>query len=105
MTFSLSVASPQPPSIHIYGGERTGDAITVACSTFHTCPYRKPDIFLNGTEGSDQLHNEHIEDGLWKITLTRKGVVKAENITMKCSVTHHGGLTVTTTNDKSAKCE
>ncbi|KAG1951997.1 myeloid cell surface antigen CD33-like [Pimephales promelas] len=97
-------ASPQPPSIHIYGGERTGDAITVACSTFHTCPYRKPDIFLNGTEGSDQLHNEHIEDGLWKVTLTRTGVVKAENITMNCSVTHHGGLIVTTTNDKSAKC-
>ncbi|KAK7172118.1 hypothetical protein R3I93_004424 [Phoxinus phoxinus] len=97
-------ASPQQPSISIYGGERTGEPITVACSTFHTCPYSKPNIILNGTEGTDQLKNEHIEDGLWKITLTRTGVVKSENVTIRCSVTHYGGITVTATNDKSAKC-
>ncbi|KAK7156780.1 hypothetical protein R3I94_006733 [Phoxinus phoxinus] len=97
-------ASPQQPSISIYGGERTGDTIIVACSTFHTCPYSKPSIILNGTEGTDQLNNEHIKDGLWKITLTRTGVVKSENITIRCSVTHYGDITVTATNDKSAQC-
>ncbi|CAM4555647.1 unnamed protein product [Leuciscus chuanchicus] len=98
-------ASPRQPSINIYGGERTGDTITVACSTFHTCPYSKPDIILNGTEGTDHLDNEHIEDGLWKITLTRTGVVKAESSDIECSVIYHGGITVTATNDKSAECE
>ncbi|XDV31912.1 hypothetical protein PO909_002837 [Leuciscus waleckii] len=97
-------ASPPQPSINIYGGERTGDTITVACSTFHTCPYSKPDIILNGTEGTDQLDNDHRKDGLWKITLTRTGVVKAERSTIRCSVTYHGGKTVTATKDKSAYC-
>ncbi|XDV31925.1 hypothetical protein PO909_002848 [Leuciscus waleckii] len=97
-------ASPRQPNIIIYGGERTGDTITVACSTFHTCPYSKPDIILSGTEGSDHLDNDHLKDGLWKITLTRRSVVKAESLTIKCSVTHHGGKTVTTTKDKSAQC-
>ncbi|CAM4555654.1 unnamed protein product [Leuciscus chuanchicus] len=96
--------SPQQPSISIYGGERTGDNITVICSTFHTCPYSKPNFILNGTEGFDHLDNEHIKDGLWKITLTRTGVVKAENLIIRCSVTYYGGKTVTTTSDKSAKC-
>ncbi|KAL0174936.1 hypothetical protein M9458_030904, partial [Cirrhinus mrigala] len=57
--------------IIIYGGERTGDTITVVCSTLHTCPYSKPNITLNGIEGTDQIDNEQIKDGLWKITLTR----------------------------------
>ncbi|KAK7172115.1 hypothetical protein R3I93_004422 [Phoxinus phoxinus] len=97
-------ASPPQPSISIHGGERTGDPITVACSTFHTCPYSKPNIILSGTEGADQTKEEHIKDGLWKITLTRKGVVKAESLTIKCSAAHHGGKTVTATEVKSAKC-
>ena len=105
MTFLLFEASPLQPSISIYGGERTGDTITVACSTFHTCPYSKPDIILNGTEGTDQLDNDHLKDGMWKITLTRTGVVKAERSTIRCSVTYHGGITVTATKDKSAYCE
>ncbi|XP_048017470.1 myeloid cell surface antigen CD33-like [Megalobrama amblycephala] len=45
-----------------------------------------------------------LEDGLWKITLTRTGVIEAEISTIECSVTHHGGITVTATKDKSAKC-
>ncbi|XDV31919.1 hypothetical protein PO909_002843, partial [Leuciscus waleckii] len=97
-------ASPQQPSINIYGGERTGGTITVICSTFHTCPYSKPDIILSGTEGTDQITEEEIKDGLWKITLTRTGVVKAERLTIKCSVTYHGVKTVTATEVKSAQC-
>ncbi|XP_077063934.1 uncharacterized protein LOC143715922 isoform X2 [Siphateles boraxobius] len=97
-------ANPQQPRISIYGGERTGDTITVACSTFHTCPYSKPKIILNGIEGTDQLDNTHIGDGLWKITLTSKGFVKAERLTIKCSVTYYGDRTVTATKYKSAKC-
>ncbi|KTF75205.1 hypothetical protein cypCar_00035090 [Cyprinus carpio] len=96
--------SPQQPNISIYGGEKMGDTVTVICSTFHTCPYSKPTITLNGLEGSDQIDNEHIKDGLWKITLTRKGVVKAERLNIQCSVRHYGGITVTATKDKSAKC-
>ncbi|XP_067220513.1 sialic acid-binding Ig-like lectin 12 [Chanodichthys erythropterus] len=95
---------PQQPSISIYGGERMGENITMTCSTFHTCPYREPNIVLKGPEGTDKLVNEHVEDGLWKITLTRTGVIDAEISTIECSVTHHGGITVTTTKDKSAKC-
>jgi len=82
-----------------------GDTITVACSTFHTCPYSKPNIILNGTEGTDQLDNEHIKDGLWKITLKRTSVVKTESLDIECSVTHHGGITVTATKVKSAQCK
>ncbi|XP_016128435.1 sialoadhesin [Sinocyclocheilus grahami] len=100
----LVKASPQQPSIKIFGGEKTGDTITVACSTFHTCPYSKPSITLNGIEGSDEIENEHFKDGLWKITLTCTGVVKTEHSTIECSVTHYGGITVTATKDKSAKC-
>ncbi len=103
--FLWIIASPQQPSISIYGGERTGDTITVACSAFHTCPYSKPTIILNGIEGSDQIKDESIKDGLWKTTLTRTGVVKTESLSMKCSVTHAGGITVTATKDKSAECE
>ncbi len=99
------IASPQQPSISIYGGERTGDAITVTCSTFHTCPYSKPSFTLNGIERSDTISDESIKDGLWKITLTRKGVVKTESLSIKCSVTHFGGITVTARKDKRAECE
>ncbi|XP_026137792.1 uncharacterized protein LOC113114909 isoform X1 [Carassius auratus] len=97
-------ATPQKPSINVYGGERTGDAIIVACSTVHTCPYSKPTINLNGIEGSDEIKDESVKDGLLKITLTRTGVVKAESTTIECSVTHHGGITVTATEVKSSKC-
>ncbi|XP_052432724.1 sialoadhesin-like isoform X4 [Carassius gibelio] len=96
--------STQQPSIKVFGGNRTGDTITVVCSTFHTCPYSKPTITLNGIEGSDQIDNEHIKDGLWKSTLTRTGVVKTVYLIIQCSVTHYGGINVTTTKDKSAKC-
>uniref|UniRef100_A0A8C2I9A0 Ig-like domain-containing protein n=1 Tax=Cyprinus carpio TaxID=7962 RepID=A0A8C2I9A0_CYPCA len=86
---------PQQPSIKIYGGVRTGDTITVVCSTLHTCPYSKPNITLNNIEGSDETDNEHVEDGLWKITLTRTCFTIAENATIECSVTYYGGITVT----------
>uniref|UniRef100_A0A8C1XAR0 Si:ch73-380l3.3 n=1 Tax=Cyprinus carpio TaxID=7962 RepID=A0A8C1XAR0_CYPCA len=86
-------------------GERTGETITVVCSAFHTCPYSKPDIILNGIEGSDQIDNEHFKEGLWKITLTRTSVVKTESSTIECSVTYHGGITVTATKDVNAQCK
>ncbi|XP_067306344.1 uncharacterized protein [Pseudorasbora parva] len=97
-------ASPQQPSLSIYGGDRMSDSITIVCSTAHTCPYSKPNIILRGIEGTDQLDNEHIKDGLWKITLTRTGVVQAESSTIECSVTHHGGLTVEAKQVKNAQC-
>ncbi|XP_051521968.1 Schwann cell myelin protein isoform X2 [Myxocyprinus asiaticus] len=95
---------PQKPSIYIYGGDRTGDTITVACVTFHTCPYSEPVITLKGIEGSDHIERKDIKDGLWKITLTRTGVVKAESSDIECSVTYYGGITVTDTKNKNAKC-
>ncbi|XP_026105834.1 sialoadhesin-like isoform X2 [Carassius auratus] len=95
---------PQQPSIYIYGGERTGDKVTVACSAFHTCPNSKPTITLNGVEGSDKISDESIKNNLWKITLTRTGVIMTEHSTIKCSVTHYGGITVTATEDKNAEC-
>ncbi len=98
-------ATPQQPSISVYGGERTGDTIIVACLAFHTCPYSKPTITLNGIEGSDEIKDESVKDGLWKTTLTRTGVVKTESSTIKCSVTHHGDIAVTATEVKSSKCE
>ncbi|XP_052432709.1 sialoadhesin isoform X2 [Carassius gibelio] len=97
-------ASPQQPSLSISGGKRTGDTNTVVCSTFHTCPYSKPTITLNGIEGSDQFRDDSFKDGLWKSTLTRTGVVKKERFTIQCSVTHYGGITVTATKDKIAEC-
>ncbi|XP_059369941.1 uncharacterized protein LOC132107763 isoform X2 [Carassius carassius] len=97
-------ATPQKPSISVYGGERTGDKVTVVCSTVHTCPYSKPTITLNGIEGSDEIKDESIKDGLLKTTLTRTGVVKAESTTIECSVTHHGNIRVTDTEVKSSKC-
>ncbi|XP_016417743.1 uncharacterized protein LOC107747662 [Sinocyclocheilus rhinocerous] len=97
-------ATPLQPSISIYGGERTGETVIVACSAFHTCPYSKPNIILNGIKGSDEIKDESVKDGLWKITLTRTGVVKAESTTIKCSVTHYGGITVTDTEVKISRC-
>ncbi|XP_051720085.1 uncharacterized protein LOC127496289 isoform X1 [Ctenopharyngodon idella] len=97
-------ASSQPPSINIYGGERMGDTITIVCSAVHSCPYSKPNIILKGIEGTDKIDNEQNNDGLWKIILTRTGVIKAESSTIECSVTHHGGITVTATKVKSAHC-
>ncbi len=106
MIMCLSIiASPQQPSISIYGGERTGDTITVTCSTFHTCPHRKPSFTLNGIEGSNTIKEQFIKDGLWKITLTRTGVVKTESLSIECSVTHFGGIKVTARKDKRAECE
>ncbi|XP_073674441.1 sialoadhesin [Garra rufa] len=96
-------ADPQLPSINIYGGEKTGETITIVCSAFHTCPYSKPTIILNGIEGSDEIDNEHFKDGLWKITRTRTGVVKTESLIIECSVTYHGEITVTATKDKNAQ--
>ncbi|XP_051720121.1 Schwann cell myelin protein-like isoform X3 [Ctenopharyngodon idella] len=95
---------PELPDINIYGGDKIGDTITVACSTLHSCPYSKPNIILNGIEGCDKINSKHIKDGLWKITRTCTSVVKAERLTIMCSVTHHGGITVTATKVKSAHC-
>ncbi|XP_026120045.1 myelin-associated glycoprotein-like isoform X2 [Carassius auratus] len=95
---------PQEPSIYIYGGERMGDTVIVACSAFHTCPYSNPTITLNGVEGSDEIRDKSIKNNLWKITLTRTGIIKTDRSTIKCSVTHYGGITVTATKDKSAEC-
>jgi len=82
-----------------------GDAITVECATFPTCPYSKPTITLNGIAGSDKIKDESIKDGLLKITLTRTGVVRAESLTVTCSVTHYGGIKATATEVERSKCE
>ncbi|XP_057206592.1 myelin-associated glycoprotein-like isoform X2 [Triplophysa rosa] len=99
---------PKPPTIKLYGGERTGDDMTAACITYHSCPYSKPNITLKGIEGSDQITNDQldvlIEDGLWKITLTRTGVVKAESSDIECTVTHYGGITTRATKNKQSAC-
>ncbi|XP_056613101.1 uncharacterized protein LOC130428843 isoform X1 [Triplophysa dalaica] len=95
---------PKPPTINIYGGERTGDDMTVACHTYHSCPYSKPNIILKGLEGSDQIKNDPIEGGLWKITLTRKGVVKAESSDIECIVKHYGGIPARATKNKNSAC-
>ncbi|XP_065136625.1 uncharacterized protein [Paramisgurnus dabryanus] len=95
---------PTQPTINIYGGEKTGDTITVTCFTFHTCPYSKPNITLNGIEGSDKIDDSEIKNGLWKITLTRTGVVKAERSDIECTVTHYGGITTRATKNKNSAC-
>ncbi|XP_065136667.1 sialoadhesin-like [Paramisgurnus dabryanus] len=96
--------NPQQPIINIYGGLKIGDRITVECYTYHTCPYRKPNIILKGIEGSDNVDDVHMENGQWKTTLTRTGVVKAERSDIECTVTHHGGRTTRATKSQSAKC-
>ncbi|XP_073719476.1 uncharacterized protein [Misgurnus anguillicaudatus] len=45
-----------------------------------------------------------MENGQWKTTLTRTGVVKAERSDIECTVTHHGGVTARATKSQSAKC-
>nr|XP_055053803.1 sialoadhesin-like [Misgurnus anguillicaudatus] len=96
--------NPQQPIITISGGLKTGDSITVACYTLHTCPYRKPNITMKGIEGSDNVDDVRMENGQWKTTLTRTGVVKAEHSDIECTVTHHGGKTARATKSQSAKC-
>ncbi|XP_056612841.1 uncharacterized protein LOC130428677 isoform X2 [Triplophysa dalaica] len=105
VTSTINVdTKPKSPTINIYGGERTGDDMTVACHTYHSCPYSKPNIILKGLEGSDQIKNDPIEGGLWKITLTRKGVVKAESSDIECIVKHYGGITARATKNKNSAC-
>ncbi|XP_073671657.1 sialoadhesin-like [Paramisgurnus dabryanus] len=96
--------NPQHPIINISGGLKTGDSITVACYTLHTCPFRKPNIVLKGIEGSDKIDDVDIKTGQWKTTLTRTGVVKTESLDIECTVTHHGGITTRATKSQSAKC-
>ncbi|XP_065138317.1 uncharacterized protein, partial [Paramisgurnus dabryanus] len=96
--------NPQQPIINISGGLKTGDSITVVCYTLHTCPYRKPNIILKGVEGSDKIDDVRMENGQWKTTLTRTGVVKAERSDIECTVTHHGGIKTRATKSQSAKC-
>nr|XP_055053801.1 sialoadhesin-like [Misgurnus anguillicaudatus] len=96
--------NPQQPIINISGGLKIGDSITVACYTYHTCPYSKPNIILKGIEGSDKIDDVHMENSKWKTTLTRTGVVKAERSDIECTVTHHGGRTTTAIKSQSAKC-
>ncbi|KAA0701805.1 Sialoadhesin Sheep erythrocyte receptor [Triplophysa tibetana] len=93
---------PKPPTINIYGGERTGDDMIVACHTYHSCPYRQPHIILNGIEGYNKTIYYHIEDGLWKITQIYKGVVKVENSDIECTVKHYGGIRARATKNKSS---
>ncbi|XP_073719472.1 sialoadhesin [Misgurnus anguillicaudatus] len=95
---------PQQPIINIYGGGKTGDSITVTCYTLHTCPYSKPNIILKGIEGSDNVDDVRMENGQWKTTRTRTGVVKAERSDIECTVTHHGGRTTRATKSQNAKC-
>ncbi|XP_065136128.1 uncharacterized protein [Paramisgurnus dabryanus] len=45
-----------------------------------------------------------MENGQWKTTRTRTGVVKAERLDIECSVTHHGGITTRATKSQSAEC-
>ncbi|XP_065138315.1 sialoadhesin-like [Paramisgurnus dabryanus] len=96
--------NPQQPIINIYGGLKISDNITVACYTYHTCPYSKPNIILKGIEGSDQIDDVDIKHGQWKTTRTRTGVVKAEHLDIECIVKHHGGITTRATKSQSAKC-
>ncbi|XP_073671660.1 sialoadhesin-like [Paramisgurnus dabryanus] len=96
--------NPPQPIINISGGLKTGDSITVACYTLHTCPYSKPNITLKGIEGSDNVDDVRMENGQWKATRTRTGVVKAERSDIECTVTHHGGITTRATKSQSAKC-
>ncbi|XP_065136643.1 sialoadhesin-like isoform X2 [Paramisgurnus dabryanus] len=95
---------PPQPTINIYGGEKTGDSITVTCFTFHTCPYSKPNIVLNGIEGSDKVDDVYIKNGLWKTIRTRTGVVKAERSDIECTVTHYGRITTRATKNKNSAC-
>ncbi|XP_065136645.1 sialoadhesin-like [Paramisgurnus dabryanus] len=96
--------NPQQPIINISGGAKIRDSITVECYTLHTCPYRKPNIILRGIEGSDKIDDVPMENGRWKTTLTRTGVVKAERSDIECTVTHHGGITTRATKSQSANC-
>ncbi|XP_065136635.1 sialoadhesin-like [Paramisgurnus dabryanus] len=96
--------NPQQPIINISEGLKIGDSITVVCYTLHTCPYSKPNIILKGIEGSDKIDDVRMENGQWKTTLTRTGVVKAERSDIECNVTHHGGITTRATKSQNAKC-
>ncbi|XP_073719533.1 myelin-associated glycoprotein [Misgurnus anguillicaudatus] len=96
--------NPQQPIINISGGLKIGDNITVACYTLHTCPYSKPNIILKGIEGSDKIDDVRMENGQWKTTRTRTGVVKGERSDIECTVTHHGGITTRATKSLSSKC-
>nr|XP_055053792.1 sialoadhesin-like [Misgurnus anguillicaudatus] len=77
-------SNPQQPIINISGGLKIGDSITVVCYILHTCPYSKPNIILKGIEGSDKIDDVHMENGRWKTTRTRTGVVKAERSDIEC---------------------
>ncbi|XP_065136644.1 sialoadhesin-like [Paramisgurnus dabryanus] len=96
--------NPQQPIINISGGLKTGANITVACYTYHTCPYSKPNITLKGIEGSDQIDDVDLKNGQWKTIRTRTGVVKAERSDIECTVIHQGGITTRATKSQSAKC-
>ncbi|KAI5099126.1 hypothetical protein C0J45_11265, partial [Silurus meridionalis] len=102
-------SSAEKPSVHISGGAKIGDRITIKCTTYHTCPYEPPSFSLSGIEKhfgkDDTLLNTDIGDGKWEITLTREGIVQSETQEIQCSVTHKGGLTASTTKIHTAQCK
>ncbi|KAI5625531.1 hypothetical protein C0J50_14745, partial [Silurus asotus] len=102
-------SSAEKPRVHISGGAKIGDRITIKCTAYHTCPYEPPSLSLKGIEKhfekDDTLLNRDIDDGKWEITLTREGIVQSETQTIECSVRHSGGLTASTTKIHAAQCK
>ncbi|XP_036420051.1 sialic acid-binding Ig-like lectin 9 [Colossoma macropomum] len=103
-TIYIETSAPAP-SIDIFGGNQIGQQITVQCSTYHTCPHRKPTLTLSGIEGTqDRLEHTDIGGGTWKITLIRNGIVKSDNHRVDCVVRHPGGLSASATKTHTATC-
>lgn len=108
VTSQIYIETSAPaPSLQISGGANIGDTVSVQCSTYHTCPHREPTLSLSGIEikvgTKDRVASTYIGDGKYQITLTRKGVVKAESQTVQCYVRHPGGLSASATRTHSAK--
>lgn len=103
------VAVAQRPIVHISGGYRIGESITVRCTTYHSCPYKPPSLSLTGIEKNfgteDKLVDKYTGGGKYEITLTRIGVVQFETQNIQCFIRHSGGLSASTTKQHKAVCK
>ncbi|XP_076833281.1 uncharacterized protein LOC143478202 [Brachyhypopomus gauderio] len=109
VTSKISIKrSAEQPIIQIVGGHTVGESITVQCSTYHSCPYQPPTLSLSTAQNiekvNDQIETTYLNDGRWNTTLVRKGIVQSENQTVRCEITHPGGLSASATKTHQAKC-
>ncbi|XP_042346437.1 uncharacterized protein LOC121946082 isoform X2 [Plectropomus leopardus] len=94
----------EAPYISISGNMKVGQAVTVQCTVYHTCPTYPPTLSLNIPLRSHSLTQSSIRDGTSKTTLTNTLYIERDQQTVECLVRHKGGITARASKTLDAEC-